>query len=253
MERRTLVAANWKMHGQKARIASLSNAILAGSFNVSGPEIVICPPSVYLDQSSKVFSGSSVALGAQNLYTEDSGAFTGEISAPMLRDFDCRFVIVGHSERRLLFNETDEFVAAKFVAAQAHALTPILCLGESATQHAAGNTAAVVTRQIEFILQLAGIAAFTSAVIAYEPVWAIGRGRAATPEVVQAVHRLLRNVLAQHDPVIAKTVRIIYGGSVNAANARDFSVQPDIDGALVGGASLNSEEFLAICSAFKQG
>lgn len=257
--------ANWKMNGQKARIASLSESLLAAlaalsaSGNVEekasgysaevGPEIVICPPFPYLAQVQAVLRGSTLLLGAQNLCAEDSGAYTGEVSAPMLRDFDCLYVLVGHSERRQLFGESDAQVAAKFAAAQRGELSPVLCVGESAAEREAGNTDRVVVSQVEAVLQQAGVGAFRSAVIAYEPVWAIGSGLAATPESAQAVHALIRTTLARYDADVAGAVRILYGGSVNAANAGEFAVQQDIDGALVGGASLVAEEFVAICSS----
>jgi triosephosphate isomerase len=195
--------------------------------------------------------GSALQLGAQNLHEKEKGAFTGEISAPMLKDFECTYVIVGHSERRMHNGETDALIAAKFVAAQASGLKPILCVGESAGQRDAGITEAVVKRQVQAVLQVAGIEAFAGAVIAYEPVWAIGTGRAATAENAQAVHERIRAVIAQQDARIAQELRIIYGGSVSAANAQELSTAPDIDGALVGGASLVAEEFSAICAQFR--
>jgi triosephosphate isomerase (TIM) len=252
MGRRALVVANWKMNGQKARIASLSKALLSGLAGISRTEVVICPPCLYLAQVQAAFQESTIGLGGQNLYTEDSGAYTGEISAPMLKDFDCRYVILGHSERRKLFAETDALVAAKVVAAQVHGLTPIICVGESAAQRQAGTTEAVVRRQVEAIFQHAGAASFENAVIAYEPLWAIGSGRAATPEKAQSVHELIRGIVAGKDERLAAGLRILYGGSVNASNAAEFYGQPDIDGALVGGASLIAEEFAAICSGVER-
>jgi triosephosphate isomerase len=252
MGRRALVAANWKMNGRQAQIASLSQALVAGLANISPLEVVICPPSVYLAQVRTALQGSALQLGAQNLHQEAQGAFTGEVSAPMLKDFDCTYVIVGHSERREHNGETDALVAAKFVAAQAEGLRPILCVGESAAQRDAGTTDVVVTRQVQAVLQVAGVAAFAQAVVAYEPVWAIGSGRAATAANAQAVHALIRGIIAQQDARVAQEVRILYGGSVNAANAQELSAAPDIDGALVGGASLIAEEFSAICAQFSK-
>jgi triosephosphate isomerase len=274
MGRRALVVANWKMHGQKADIAALSEALLVGLAALSasgdspgtatgkgpevklegkpecgpGPEIVLCPPFPFLAQVQIALQGSALAMGAQNLFAQDSGAFTGEVSAPMLKDFDCRYVLVGHSERRQLFGENDAQVAAKFAAAQQHGLIPVLCIGESAAERDAGITEAVVSRQVETVLKQVGAAAFGHAVIAYEPVWAIGSGTAATPENAQAVHAYIRAVVARADASVASGLRILYGGSVNAANAGDFAEQADIDGALVGGASLVAEEFIAICA-----
>lgn len=251
MGRRALVAANWKMHGRQAQIADLSQALLIGLVAISPLEVVICPPSVYLAQVRKALQGSALQLGAQNLHHEEKGAFTGEISAPMLKDFECAYVIVGHSERRNHERETDKQVAAKFIAARDGGLKPILCVGESAAQRDAGSTEAVVTQQVQAVLQTAGVAAFAEAVIAYEPVWAIGTGRATTAANAQAVHALIRSIIAQKDARIAQGLRIIYGGSVSAANAGQFSAMPDIDGALVGGASLIADEFIAICAQFK--
>ncbi len=250
MGRRALVAANWKMHGRQAQIADLSQALLVGLFSYSSLEVVICPPSLYLAQVRKALQESALQLGAQNLHQAEKGAFTGEISAPMLKDVGCAYVIVGHSERRDHERETDVQVAAKFVAARAGGLRPILCVGESAAQRDAGTTDAVVTKQVQTVLQAAGVAAFAEAVIAYEPVWAIGTGRAATAANAQAVHALIRSIIAQQDVQIAQGLRIIYGGSVSAANARELSAEPDIDGALVGGASLIADEFIAICAQF---
>lgn len=251
MPRRALVAANWKMNGREKQIASLSQALVAGLADISPLEVVICPPGVYLGQVQAALRGSALELGAQNVHQEAKGAFTGEISAPMLKDFGCTYVIVGHSERRQYGGETNALVAAKFVAVQANGLKPILCVGESGEQRAAGSTEAVVKRQVQAVMQVAGVAAFAQAVIAYEPVWAIGKGRAATPEDAQAVHAVIRKLIAQHDARVAEGLRIIYGGSVSAANARDLSVAPDVDGALVGGASLVAEEFTAICRHFR--
>ncbi len=251
MERRALVVANWKMNGRQAQIASLSQA-LATAFPESNPslEVVICPPGVYLGQVRVALQGSAVQLGAQNVHQEEKGAFTGEIAASMLKDFDCTYVIVGHSERRQHYSESDVLIAAKFVAAQQSGLRPILCVGESAAERDAGSTEAVVRRQVQAVLQVAGVAAFAQAVIAYEPVWAIGTGRAATAENAQVVHATIRSLVAQRDAAVAQGLRILYGGSVSAANAREFSAAPDIDGALVGGASLVAEEFSAICAQF---
>lgn len=252
MGRRALVAANWKMNGRQAQIASLSQALVAGLATIPPLEVVICPPSVYLAQVQAALQGSTLQLGAQNVHQEAKGAFTGEISAPMLKDFDCSYVIVGHSERREHNGESDALVAAKFVAAQAEGLKPILCVGETAAQRDAGTTDAIVTRQVQAVLQVAGIAAFAQAVIAYEPVWAIGSGRAATAANAQTVHALIRGIIAEQNARIAQELRILYGGSVNAANAQELSTAPDIDGALVGGASLIAEEFSAICAQFRK-
>lgn len=252
MPRRALVAANWKMNGRQAQVASLSQALVTDLGPQTSPlEVVICPPGVYLGQVQAALRGSALQLGAQNVHQEAKGAFTGEIAAPMLKDFDCTYVIVGHSERRQYAGETDEVIAAKFVAAQANGLKPILCVGESAAQRDAGSTGAVVTRQVQAVMQVAGVAAFAQAVVAYEPVWAIGTGRAATAENAQAVHVMIRKLVAQQDAGVAEGLRIIYGGSVTAANAMELGAAPDIDGALVGGASLVAAEFSAICAQFR--
>lgn len=251
MPRRALVAANWKMNGRQAQVASLCQALVAGLADISPLEVVICPPGPYLAQVRAALQGSALLLGAQNVHQEEKGAFTGETSAPMLKDFDCAYVIVGHSERRQHYGETDALVAAKFMAAQAQGLKPILCVGESAAQRDAGITEAVVKTQVQAVLEAAGVAAFAQAVIAYEPVWAIGTGRAATAANAQAVHAVIRGLIAQKDAQVAAGLRILYGGSVNAANAKDFSTAPDIDGALVGGASLVAEDFGAICAQFR--
>lgn len=244
-----MVAANWKMHGQKDGVAALANTLVDELGTESSIDIVICPPFVYLPGINETFDGSRLTLGAQNLHQEPEGAFTGEVSGSMLRESGCRYVIVGHSERRELFGESDELVALKFKAAQAAGLNPILCLGETLEQREAGSTEEVVTRQLHAVLDASGIGAFTAAVIAYEPVWAIGTGRTATPEQAQAVHALIRRVLRQRDEQCAEGIRIIYGGSVKAANAGTLFAQPDIDGGLVGGASLKAEEFGRICRA----
>lgn len=249
MERRLLVAANWKMHGQKRQNELLLQALLAGLIKVNTPEIVICPPSVYLAQLQAELKNTTLGLGAQNIFTEEKGAYTGEISAPMLADFGCRYVIVGHSERRCLFNEDDELIARKFVAAQKYGLTPILCVGESREQRERGITDATVVTQVERVLKKVGVQAFGNAVVAYEPVWAIGTGITATPEEAQVVHKLIRANIASHDPAIAGKLRIIYGGSVNAFNAWDLIAKSDIDGALVGGASLVADQFISICKS----
>jgi len=190
-----------------------------------------------------------VALGAQSLCAEAQGAFTGEVSGTMLRDVGCRYVLVGHSERRQLFGEHDALVARKFMAAQAHGLTPVLCVGETLEEREAGRTGDVVSRQLEAVLAVSGIAAFDRAVVAYEPVWAIGTGRNATPEQAQDVHASIRGQLSALDAIIGGSVRILYGGSVKASNARELFAMADIDGGLVGGASLKAEEFAQICAA----
>jgi triosephosphate isomerase len=244
--RKKLVAGNWKMNGSLAENARLLDEIKAG---LAGIDAVVCVPFPYLAQAQGALTGSSIAWGAQTLSEYEKGAYTGEVAASMLRDFGCRYVIVGHSERRSLFAESDAAVAKKFIAAQRAGLVPILCVGESLEERESGVTEAVVARQLDAVVATAGVGAFAQAIVAYEPVWAIGTGRTASPEQAQAVHAFIRGRLGERDRAIADALRIQYGGSVKASNAAELMAQPDIDGALVGGASLVSEEFIAICKA----
>jgi triosephosphate isomerase len=245
--RRALVAGNWKMNGSKAFIRELLDGIKAGLDQANACDIAVCPPFVYLGQVADQLQGSAVTWGAQNLSEQASGAFTGEISASMLTDFGCTYAIVGHSERRTLYGETDELVAKKFMAAQAAGLVPILCIGETLDEREGGITERVVTRQVDAVIASAGIAALGNAVIAYEPVWAIGTGKTATPEQAQDVHAFIRSRIASMDAGVAAKLRILYGGSMNAGNATTLMAQPDIDGGLIGGASLKASDFLTIC------
>lgn len=244
--RKKLVAGNWKMHGSLAENAALLAAIKPA---LAGIEAAVCVPFPYLAQAQAALAGSSIAWGAQNLSEQAKGAFTGEISASMLGDFGCKYVIVGHSERRSLYGESDELVAKKYLVAQAAGLTPILCVGESLEERETGVTEAVVARQLDAVIQAAGVASLAKAVVAYEPVWAIGTGKTATPEQAQAVHAFIRGKIATLDANVAAGLVIQYGGSVKAANAAELMAQPDIDGGLIGGASLVAEEFIAICRA----
>jgi triosephosphate isomerase (TIM) len=247
--RQKLVAGNWKMYGSRAFTRSLVSGLVA-EFAASAPcEIALCPPFVYLTEAARIAAGSPLALGAQDVSSEDVGAFTGEVSAAMLADAGCRYVIVGHSERRTLYGETDELVAAKFLAAQRHGLVPILCVGESLEEREADQTEAVVGRQLSAVVGAAGIAAFSQAVVAYEPIWAIGTGRTATPEQAQSVHAFIRGLLRTENGTIADFIRVLYGGSVKSANAAELFAMPDVDGGLVGGASLEVEGFTSICRA----
>ncbi len=245
---RKLVAGNWKMHGSLTDNAALLAGVVSGAQGLNC-DVAVCVPFPYLSQAQQALSGSPVRLGAQNLSEHAKGAYTGEVSASMLNDFGCAYVIVGHSERRSLYGETDAQVAAKFVAAQSAGVTPILCLGESLQERETGVTEQVVGRQLDAVLAVAGIAAFANAVIAYEPVWAIGTGLTATPAQAQAVHAFIRGRLAQHDAGVAANVVIQYGGSMKPSNAAELLSQPDIDGGLIGGAALVAEDFLAICRA----
>jgi triosephosphate isomerase len=237
-----LVAGNWKMHGNRSANRALLDSILAGLGKLRGAECAVCVPFPYLVDVAARVQGSGLALGAQNLSEHAQGAYTGEVSAAMLAELGCRYVIVGHSERRQLFGETDAAAAAKFKAAQAQGITPILCVGETLAEREEGRTQAVVARQLDAVISLNGKDSFKEAVVAYEPVWAIGTGRTATPEQAQAVHAFLRVRLP------AQT-RLLYGGSVKKENAAQLFAQPDVDGGLIGGASLVAEEFLAIAGA----
>jgi triosephosphate isomerase len=255
MQRQKLVMANWKMHGSLAENAALAGAFLAGWQKAAAArqvEAAICPPFVYLPQLASLLSGTPVALGAQDVSPHVSGAFTGEVSARMLADVGCRYVLVGHSERRALHGESDEGVAHKFVAGQKAGLVPVLCLGENLAEREAGRTLEVVFRQLDAVLHVAGGEAFAPAVLAYEPVWAIGTGKTATAEEAQAVHAALRGRLAAAGAA-APAIRILYGGSVKPGNAAELFAQPDIDGGLVGGAALVAPDFLAVCTAALQG
>lgn len=247
--RRPLVAANWKMNGTLATICPLLHAIKQGLQSMDGSEVAICAPYIYLSEVRGLLDGSKIALGAQNVSEHATGAYTCEISAAMLGDIGCRYVIVGHSERRSLYHESDQLVAEKFVKVCGQGQVPILCVGEQLQEREAGVTEEVIARQLNAIISRAGIDMFANAVIAYEPVWAIGTGRTATPEQAEEVHGFIRLQLARHADAIADRIRILYGGSVKADNARDLFSRPDIDGGLIGGASLVAADFLAICQA----
>ena len=246
--RRKLVAANWKMHGSRAENGPLVEAILAAPSHPA-VDCVLCPPFVYLTELARMLRDAAIKLGAQDVCAESVGAYTGEISAAMLRDVGCNYVIVGHSERRSLFGEGDVLVARKFAAAQARGLIPILCIGEQLIEREAGRTQEVICRQLDAVLALTGVSSLAHAVIAYEPVWAIGTGRTASPEQAEEVHGFIRRRLAEQDARIAAGLQILYGGSVKAGNARELFAQSDVDGGLIGGASLKAEEFLSILAA----
>lgn len=245
--RRPLVIGNWKMHGSLALVRELLDG-LKGVVDGLNCEVAVCPVSVHLHSAAQQLGeGSGLALGAQNVSTADSGAFTGEVSAAMIAELGVKFVLVGHSERRELFAESDQQVAEKTAAVLAQGLTPVVCVGESLAQRQAGETQAVVLRQLNAVAEHFSAAQLAQCVIAYEPVWAIGTGETATPAQAQEVHATLRARLAEVSEKAAQTMRILYGGSVKAANANELFAQHDIDGGLVGGASLNAEEFSAIC------
>ena len=246
--RKTIVAGNWKMNASKDSVESLVTDILSGASDVSA-EIIVCAPFPYLSQVEALIEGSNLMLGAQNLNVNASGAFTGEVSAEMIKDFGANHVIVGHSERRSLYGETSEIVAEKTKAAIDSGLTPILCLGESLDQRESGKTESVVSEQLNKVIKMVGIEAFNNIIIAYEPVWAIGTGMTATPEQAQAVHKFIRDLLASSSQDIADKTAILYGGSMNAGNAVELISCADIDGGLIGGAALKAEDFLQICKA----
>ncbi len=244
-----VVAGNWKMNGTRASVEALMNSIKAGVRADWQSRILVCAPFPYLDLISRSAANTSLAVGAQNVCEHAAGAYTGEVSGEMLVDVGCRYVIVGHSERRSLYGETDQQVAAKFVRAQQAGLIPILCVGESLAERQSGQTLSVVGRQLQVVIEAAGVEAFAGAILAYEPVWAIGTGLTATPQQAQDVHAALREAVAAQDRQIATELQILYGGSVKAANAASLFACPDIDGGLIGGASLDANEFLAICQA----
>jgi triosephosphate isomerase len=246
--RRKLVAGNWKMHGTLADNDALLTAVLAGMAEVKC-DVAVCAPYPYLAQAQAKLAGSAIAWGAQNMSQHAKGAYTGEVSATMLNDFGCQYVIVGHSERRAIYGESDQVVAEKYAAAQAAGLTPILCVGETLQEREECITEQVVGRQLDAVLEKCGVASLAKAVVAYEPVWAIGTGVTASPDQAQAVHAFIRGKIRALDAVIADNLVIQYGGSVKGSNAAELFGQPDIDGGLIGGAALVAGDFLAICKA----
>lgn len=247
--RTKLIAGNWKMHGDKPEIRSLIGGILARLDPARSAEVMVLPPYPYLPLVQSLIDGTPVQLGAQDLSEQPAGAYTGDVSGAMLSDWACTHVLVGHSERRAIHGEDNALVAAKFAAAQAAGLQPILCVGEQLEEREAGRTEEVISEQIRAVLEVSGINAFSRAVVAYEPVWAIGTGQTASPAQAQNVHASIRAQLAAEDATIAGRVRILYGGSVKPANAADLFACEDIDGGLIGGASLQAESFMAIYQA----
>jgi triosephosphate isomerase (TIM) len=245
--RRPLVAGNWKMNGSRGVARELVSAIQGGLQGMQAAEVVVCPSFVLLADVAALAAGSALGLGAQDVSEHDKGAYTGEVAASMLAEAGCRYVIVGHSERRQYHGESDERVAAKFMAAQRQDLRPILCVGETLEEREQGSTQEVIQRQLQAVLASAGAPSLIEAVVAYEPVWAIGTGRTASPEQAQQVHAFIRAFVAQADPEAAQQLRILYGGSMKAANAEGLLAQPDIDGGLIGGAALVADDFLGIC------
>ena len=245
--RSSLIAGNWKMNGSLESVTALVDGIKSG--DRGNAELAVCPPSVYLMKIGGMLAESGIALGAQNVCQHPSGAYTGEIAASMLKEAGCRYAIVGHSERRSIYGESDELVAARFQMAIESGIEPILCVGETLEERQQEKTIEVVNRQIDAALAASGIDAFAKAVIAYEPVWAIGTGQVATPEQAQDVHASIRQKLAGLNAEVADQLQILYGGSMNPGNAAELLAQPDIDGGLIGGASLKAEDFLAIAQA----
>ncbi len=245
--RATLIAGNWKMNGSLQSVIQLVEGIKTG--DVGTAQLAVCPPAIYLMKVGGMLEGSQVSLGAQNVCDQASGAFTGEVSGGMLKEAGCRYAIVGHSERRALYVESDELVAARFAMAIESGLIPILCIGETLQEREEGITESVVARQLDAVIDTQGAAALGNCVIAYEPVWAIGTGKVATPEQAQAVHAFIRGKIAALDTAVADKLQILYGGSMNPGNAGELLSQPDIDGGLIGGAALKAEDFLAIAQA----
>ncbi len=246
--RQPLIAGNWKLNGTRESVVELASAIASGAEGLS-TEVLVCPVSVHLSDVLAVVGKSPVRLGAQNCAEAESGAYTGEVSATMLKEFACEYVIVGHSERRSLYHETSEQVAQKCLTVQKAGMTPILCVGETLEEREAEQVEAVIAAQLDAVLKVGNVEAFRQMVVAYEPVWAIGTGKTASPEEAQAVHALIREKISSLDPEIGSSLRILYGGSMKAENAASLLGQADIDGGLIGGAALDATSFLAICEA----
>jgi triosephosphate isomerase len=246
--RQVIVAGNWKMNASKETVNTLVMGILSGMSEVEA-KVIVCAPSPYMSQVEALITHSQLNLGAQDLNVNASGAFTGEVSADMIKDFGVQYVVVGHSERRSMYGETDQVVADKVRVALENNLTPLFCIGETLEEREAGNMESVVTRQIQAVIDLSGIDSFKNIIIAYEPVWAIGTGVTATPQQAQDAHAFIRSMLAQNNADIAQSTPILYGGSMNPGNAVELISCEDIDGGLIGGASLKAEDFLQICKA----
>ncbi len=246
--RKKLVMGNRKMNGQRHVVSELLRDLLALLPAQTKAECVVLPPSIYIPMVNDQLTGSQVGWGAQNVYPQDAGAYTGELSAPMLKDYGCRYVLVGHSERRRLFHEDEKFVAEKFHHVKDHDMIPVLCVGETLSEREQGLTEQVLKQQLLAVTH-AGNRFFENCVVAYEPVWAIGTGKTATPEQVQAVHEFIRSLVAGFDQGSAQTLPVLYGGSVNEHNARALFAMPDVDGGLIGGASLNARSFIDIAGS----
>jgi triosephosphate isomerase len=247
--RRKLVVGNWKMYGSLESNKKLLEALVEGLRGYRNADYVVCVPYPYLCQAQALLKGSNIAWGAQNMHQFEAGAFTGSVAPHMLTDFGCTYVIIGHSERRELAHEGDALIAAKFESAVRAGLTPILCVGETREEHEAGKAHDVVGHQLDAVLDRVGAERFAKGVLAYEPLWAIGTGKSASPDKAQSMHAFLRFRIAKRDPKVAAELRILYGGSVKVTNAAKLMAEPDIDGVLVGGASLVAEQFILICRA----
>ncbi|ABM03940.1 triosephosphate isomerase [Psychromonas ingrahamii 37] len=249
--RTPLVMGNWKLNGTKESVSALIKGIEAAADAAKNVEVAVCPPTIFIEQVANLVANNSIELGAQDVSTNISGAFTGETSPVMVKEFGAKYSLVGHSERRQYHNETDAVVAAKFVAIQANGLVPVLCIGETLEERETDKTFNVVETQLKAVIDVSGIDALENAVIAYEPVWAIGTGKVASSEQAQDVHAHIRTWLAEQSKVVAAKVQILYGGSVKASSAKELFAQPDIDGGLVGGAALLVEEFVGIIEGAK--
>ena len=247
--RQPLVAGNWKMNGSLASVRELLQGLKDGVGQVNNAKVVVCPPAVFIPETQAQLAGTVIGWGGQDVSTRESGAYTGETAASMLTDFACEYVIIGHSERRTYHGETDQTVAEKFAAARKAGLIPLFCIGETLEQREQGITEDVVARQIDAVIEHCGVDMLGEGVIAYEPVWAIGTGKTATPEQAQEVHAFIRNRIAGSSPAVADSMQILYGGSMKPDNAAELMANPDIDGGLIGGASLKASDFLAICTA----
>ena len=247
--RQPLVAGNWKLNGSLEMVSALLTSITQRLSTIRSTEVAVCPPFLYLEHARQHLEGVEIALGAQDCSDQKAGAYTGEVSAEMIQEFGCRYIIVGHSERRHIYAESDALVATKFDRVRESHMLPILCVGETLNEREKGRTEAVISRQLDAVLDRSGIDGFRHAVIAYEPVWAIGTGKTATPDQAQQVHAFIRDRLKRLDEGVADHIRILYGGSVKPENARSLLQENDIDGGLIGGAALKSEDFLAIAAA----
>lgn len=247
--RQTLVAGNWKLNGSLSSISELVTGILEQLSSVKNAELAVCPPYIYMSHVQKLLQGTNLSLGAQDCSDQESGAYTGEVAACMVKEFGCKFTIIGHSERRHIYGDSNDRVATKFAHVIKNRLIPILCVGETLEEREAGHTEVVIASQINAVLDLFGVEAFRNAVIAYEPVWAIGTGQVATPAQAQEVHEEIRLTLGAQNKDIAANIRILYGGSMKPENARELLLQPDIDGGLIGGAALKANDFIGIALA----